>query len=183
MAKRAHHACCLPRVPAQRVATRAATRLCFLRGLSKQAHSAHKASNTLVRSSSPAAVARPLYVLLAFPTMPESSSDMARRAWLQAVMAQRILPIQHALALYKTATQLTGAEFDKDNFLDFMSDTAETLNTLGLDLREIIDQTTSHRLIGIVGAFPPLRYPSADTSAGQYPPGRGVGARVELLQD
>ncbi|KDN44730.1 hypothetical protein K437DRAFT_263125 [Tilletiaria anomala UBC 951] len=82
--------------------------------------------------------------------MGEDASDMARRAWVQAMFTQRVLHRDHALALWKTATSICGAPFDRARFKDFLSDVSESLDTLGFDVLETKDQSTNVDLVCII---------------------------------
>lgn len=77
-------------------------------------------------------------------------SDMARRAWLQAMLTHRIVTEAQAIALWKQATTICSAPYDKRGFPDFVSEVQEHLGELGMDIGITVDQTSGHRVVAIV---------------------------------
>ena len=66
------------------------------------------------------------------------------------MFTQRVAPHEHAVALYRRAAKLTGITFQKEDFVDLLSEASEKLQSVGYDIRETVDQETRVRLVVVV---------------------------------
>ncbi|CAO1616637.1 unnamed protein product [Parajaminaea phylloscopi] len=76
--------------------------------------------------------------------------DIARAAWLQAMLARRAVTDSECRALHKTACSAARVDYDAGSYDEFIHEASVLLGPTGLEIRRMVDEWTDKQLVAIV---------------------------------